>query len=53
MGRVHALFDRHLHTFLTLLPAQSHTLDLRMFIARFEPQAGVAEASSGVPAGSE
>ncbi|EFN52184.1 hypothetical protein CHLNCDRAFT_139395 [Chlorella variabilis] len=32
---------------------ESHTLDLRMFIARFEPQAGVAEASSGVPAGSE
>ena len=33
MGRVHALFDRHLHTFLTLLPAQSHSLDL--FVARF------------------
>ena len=46
MGRVYALFDRHLRTFLTLLPAQSH-LDLRFFLSRFEQQqqgAGGAEA---------
>lgn len=38
MGRVYALFDRSLRTFLTLLPAQSH-LDLRFFLSRFD-QAG-------------
>lgn len=36
MARVHTLYDRHLRTFLTLLPAQSH-LDLHMLMARFEP----------------
>ncbi|KAL4856634.1 Gamma-tubulin complex component 3 [Chlorella vulgaris] len=35
MARVHALYHRHLRTFLTLLPAQSH-LDLSMFMARCE-----------------
>lgn len=47
MGRVYALFDRHLRTFLTLLPAQSH-LDLRFFLSRFE-QAGGAEGGAGGP----
>lgn len=36
MWRVHSAFDRHLRTFLSLLPAQSHTLDLRCFLARFD-----------------
>ena len=39
MMRVYSLFDRHLRTFLTLLPAQSH-LDLRFFLSRFELQTG-------------
>ncbi len=33
MWRVSANFERHLKTFLTLLPVQSH-LDLRFFLAR-------------------
>lgn len=42
MGRVHALYDRHLRTFLTLLPAQTHQ-DMRFFLSRIDP-AGAAEA---------
>lgn len=49
MGRVYALFDRHLRTFLTLLPAQSH-LDLRFFLSRFE-QAGGGPGGVGGPGG--
>ena len=48
MGRVYALFDRHLRTFLTLLPAQSH-LDLRFFLSRFEQQQ--QQGAGGVEAG--
>lgn len=56
MGRVYALFDRHLRTFLTLLPAsrQSETLDLRFFLSRFEAgqvQAGGAEGGAAAGAG--
>ncbi|KAL4446262.1 hypothetical protein ABPG77_003069 [Micractinium sp. CCAP 211/92] len=50
MGRVYALFDRHLRTFLTLLPAsrQSETLDLRFFLSRFEAtQAGPGGGDAG------
>jgi hypothetical protein len=51
MGRVYALFDRHLRTFLTLLPAQSH-LDLRFFLSRFEQQQQGAGAGGAEPGGS-
>ena len=46
MGRVYALFDRHLRGFLTLLPAQSH-LDLGSFLSRFEQVGGGGDAASG------
>lgn len=53
MGRVYALFDRHLRTFLTLLPAsrQSETLDLRFFLSRFEQQAGEGSTTAAGMAG--
>lgn len=47
MGRVSAVFDQYLRTFLTLLPAQSH-LDLRFFLSRME-QVGGGEGGGGAP----
>ena len=47
MWRVHSAFDRHLRTFLSLLPAARGHLDLRFFLARFD----YADSSAGAEHG--
>ncbi|KAK2077944.1 hypothetical protein QBZ16_003812 [Prototheca wickerhamii] len=46
MWQAHAAYERHLHTFLAQLPAQSHQ-DLRFFLSRLEDAGAAGEGGVG------